>query len=96
MDLETTTVDTAVTSAATKTMSGGIVTTTVGWLSSNEGIAVSGFVLTVFGFVVNLIFQIRRDRREQQLQDAKLAALQNKPIEASVVTATETQDLAGL
>lgn len=78
MSLESTTVDTAVTSAATKTMSGGIVTTTVGWLSSNEGIAISGFFLTIFGFVVNLIFQIRRDRREQQLQEIKIAELQSR------------------
>ena len=78
MDLETTTVDAAVTSAATKTMSGGAATTTIGWLSSNEGIALSGLAMTFVGFIVNLIFQIRRDRREEQLQKAKIADMQNK------------------
>lgn len=63
------------TSVASKGMSGGAATSVWGAMTSNETIALIGVTITILGFVVNLIFQFRRDRREEALQNAKLAAL---------------------
>lgn len=68
--------DTAVTSVATKWgMGGGTVAAAYGWLTSNGGAVVIGILVTVLGFVINYIFQRRRDRREEEQRefDRKLA-----------------------
>jgi len=72
------TVEATVTSVASRGMGGGAATSMVGWLASNEAIALIGVIITVLGFVVNLIFQIRRDRRDQELQRVKLLAILNR------------------
>ena len=73
--------DTVVTSAATKWgMGGGTIAATFGWLTSN-GVAVAiGILVTVLGFVINYIFQRRRDRREveQKAFDRQLALAEEK------------------
>ena len=73
--------DTVVTSVATKWgMGGGTIAATFGWLTSN-GVAVAiGILVTVLGFVVNYIFQRRRDRREveQKAFDRQLALAEEK------------------
>lgn len=45
-------------------MGGGAVTSLIGWLSSSEAVLLIGVLVTIFGFIINLIFQIRRDRRQ--------------------------------
>ena len=70
-------VEATVVSISSKSMGGGATASVLGWLSSNEGIALIGISVTLLGFIVNLIFQIRRDRREQELQRAKLVAIEN-------------------
>lgn len=70
-----TSVEATVASAASKGMGGGTVTSVYGWITSNEMIALVGLTITILGFIVNCIFQYRRDRREQELQRAKLAML---------------------
>lgn len=45
-------------------MGGGVVTSVIGWLSSNEAVVLIGVLVTVLGFLVNLIFQVRRDKRQ--------------------------------
>lgn len=67
-------VETAFTSTATKWgMGGGTVASIFGWLSSNGAAVVIGILVTVLGFVVNYVFQRRRDKRE-----AELAAFQRE------------------
>lgn len=61
-----------VSSIASKSMGGGATASVLGWLSSNEAIAVVGVTITILGFIVNLIFQVRRDRREAELQRVKI------------------------
>jgi hypothetical protein len=68
-------VEATVTSIASKGMSGGAATSMFGWMTSNEAIALIGVTITILGFVINIVFQIRRDRREQELQRAKLKAI---------------------
>jgi mannose/fructose/N-acetylgalactosamine-specific phosphotransferase system component IIC len=67
--------DTAITSVATKAMGGGTATSVIGWMSSSEGVATLGFVLTLVGFIINLVFQLRRDKREQDLQKHQIDRL---------------------
>lgn len=79
MDLDTqvnSAVDTAVTSAASKTMGGGVTTSILGAVTSNEAIAVTGLIITISGFILNLIFQVRRDNRDRALHEARLARVQ--------------------
>lgn len=71
-------VDAVVTSVASKTMGGGATASVMGWLSSNEGIAITGLMLAIAGFIVNLIFQARRDYRERVLHEAELILLVKK------------------
>ncbi len=57
--------DIAIASMTTKYgMGGGVLTSIIGWLSSNEAVVIVGVVVTILGFVINLIFQIRRDKRQ--------------------------------
>ena len=57
--------DLAIASMTTKYgMGGGVITSIVGWLSSNEAVVIIGIVVTLLGFIVNLIFQIKREKRQ--------------------------------
>lgn len=47
-------------------MSGGTVAAALGWLTSNGAAVLIGICVTVLGFVINYIFQRRRDRREAE------------------------------
>lgn len=73
--------DTVVASVATKWgMGGGAIAATFGWLTSN-GVAVAiGILVTIMGFIVNYIFQRRRDHREveQKEFDRQLALAEEK------------------
>lgn len=57
--------DFAVSSMTTKYgMGGGVVTSVIGWLSSNEAVILIGVLVTILGFIINLVFQVRRDKRQ--------------------------------
>ena len=57
--------DLAIASMTTKYgMGGGVITSIVGWLSSNEAVVIIGIVVTLLGFIINLIFQIKREKRQ--------------------------------
>ncbi len=73
----TTSVEATISSVASKGMSGGTVTSVYGWITSNEAMALIGVIVAVLGFIVNCIFQFRRDMREQELHRSKLAALKD-------------------
>lgn len=45
-------------------MGGGTVAAVLGWLSSSAAAVLIGIVVTVLGFIVNYIFQRRREKRE--------------------------------
>ena len=50
-------------------MGGGAVTSFIGWLSSSEAVILIGVIVTILGFLVNLIFQVRRDKRQRDRDD---------------------------
>lgn len=65
-------VDGTVASVATKWgMGGGTLAAAFGWLTSNGAAVLIGIFVTVLGFIINYIFQRRRDRREAE--QAKLS-----------------------
>lgn len=56
----------AISSIATKWgMTGGTITTILGWASSNSFAVFVGILATVLGFIVNYVYQRRRDLREE-------------------------------
>lgn len=71
-------IEATVSSVASKGMGGGSVASIIGWMSSNEGIALMGIIITILGFIINCIFQFRRDLRERELQQAQIAALDER------------------
>lgn len=79
MDSGNSSTEAVVGTVATSTMKGGNVATVIGWMASNEAIALIGILITICGFIVNLYFQWKRDRREQELQRAKLRELAATP-----------------
>lgn len=57
--------DIAIASMTTKYgMGGGVLTSLIGWLSSNEAVVIIGIIVTLLGFIINLIFQIKREKRQ--------------------------------
>lgn len=57
--------DIAIASMTTKYgMGGGVLTSLIGWLSSNEAVVIIGIVVTLLGFIINLIFQLKREKRQ--------------------------------
>jgi len=69
-------IDETIASAASRGSVGGTAASLFGWLTSNDTLAFLGVVVAVLGFIVNVIFQIRRDRREAELHAARMASLQ--------------------
>lgn len=68
-----------VSSVATKGgMGGGALASIYGWLTSSGAAVLIGILVTVAGFVVNLIYQRKRDKREElerQVREAREAEL---------------------
>lgn len=61
---------------ATKAMEvGGVSSGVAGWITGNNVIALLGLTVAIAGFIVNLYFQNRRDKREAEFQTAKLAEM---------------------
>jgi len=68
-------IEATVSSVAVKGMGGGTATSFLGWITSNEAMAVIGLIVTLSGFIINVIFQVRRDRREAELHRSHIATL---------------------
>lgn len=71
-------VEATVASAANKTTVVGGITSALGWVTQVNWVAVTGIVVAVAGLLVNMYFQLRRDRRESAESAARIAALQEK------------------
>lgn len=50
-------------------MIGGTVTSFSGWVISAQGVAAVGLVVTIGGFIVNYAFQVRKEKREKELNE---------------------------
>ncbi len=59
-------------------MGGGSLTSIFGYLSSSDLLMFFGVVTTVMGFIVNLIYQYRRDKRATEEHELKKKILENQ------------------
>lgn len=64
-------------------MGGGAVTSFIGWLSSSEAVILIGVIVTILGFLVNFMFQMRRDKRSKDRDD----------LEKQIMIAKEKRDI---
>jgi heme/copper-type cytochrome/quinol oxidase subunit 2 len=76
-------IDASIASTASKTTYAGATMTLGGWLVTSEAAVLVGIVLGVAGFVVNLIYRHRADRREQTEHDERMRALRNQTPEGA-------------
>lgn len=88
-------VDHALAATASKATYTGSATTMAGWALSNEFIALGGFALAVLGFVINLYFKVKEDRRQQAAHDAHMLEIANRHtvVKDAVSTALSRNDL---
>lgn len=77
-DLQKNAIDQAMAAGASKSTYAGATTSVAGWLLSSEFIAVGGFFLAVVGFLVNLYFKLKDDRRQQAVHDAQMREIENR------------------
>lgn len=66
-------IDTAVTAAASKATYAGAAVTGAGKVLNAETVMLIGLIVTIAGFLVNVFFQWRRDRRERREHEARMA-----------------------
>lgn len=78
MKLDDVAVEAAAISASSKTTLGGAATGIVGWMASVNWIGVFGILIALAGLLINIYFQVRRDRRESALSRARVDALRDK------------------
>ena len=64
--------DSVIASTASKATYTGAGASVMGWLVSSEAAVFFGIVIGVLGLVVNVIFSIRRDRREQREHEQRM------------------------
>lgn len=62
---------------ATKTTYAGSIATVGGWVVSSELIALCGLILAMLGFLVNLVFKVREDRRQAEVHRASMESVKN-------------------
>ncbi|OPA84293.1 holin [Pseudomonas fluorescens] len=65
-------------SVANKGMIVGGAAGMVGWLSQVNWIGIAGVVVAVLGLLINLYFQVRKDRREHAESQARIQALRDQ------------------
>lgn len=69
--------DATVASLSTKIgMGGGTATSIFGCLTHSEALVVIGIITTLGGFILNWIFQRRRDKRSKELYDLRKQVLE--------------------
>lgn len=67
--------DASIAAAASKSTYTGSGLMIGGWLLSSEAAVLVGMVLGVLGFLVNLYFKVKQDKREQALHDETIKKL---------------------
>jgi hypothetical protein len=69
------TIDASIAAAASKSTYTGAGLTVTGWLLSSEAAILVGMILGVAGLVVNIIFKVREDRRQERLHQEQIKKL---------------------
>lgn len=63
----------SIAASASKATYGGATTIGIGWLMSNEFAVLVGMVIGLAGFLVNLYYRWKQDRREEAEHKARMA-----------------------
>lgn len=74
-DTKQSTIEAALAAAGSKATYAGAGASIWGWLTSSEAGVVIGILLGVIGFIVNLYFKWREDRRQQAAHEAQMRAI---------------------
>lgn len=74
-DIHEHTADAVVASVASKATYVGAGTSFIGWLTTSEAGVAVGIILGIVGFIVNLYFKRREDRRQQEQYEAQMRAI---------------------
>jgi hypothetical protein len=64
--------DAAISAAASKVTYMGSASVGFGWLTTNEAAIFFGIILGVLGLIVNVVFKVREDRRQEKLFQEEL------------------------
>jgi len=75
MDNVSDTAEAAIAAVASKATYAGAGTTLIGWLQSSEAGVLIGIALAFLGFIVNLYFKYREDKRQTIESEARLRAI---------------------
>lgn len=67
--------DSAMNSAGSKATYAGAGMTGVGWLFTSEAAIAVGIFVGVIGLIVQIIFGVRKDRRDQEFHRARMRSL---------------------
>lgn len=71
--------DTSIAATGGKTAGiGGALAAAASWISGVNWVTVSGVLVAVGGFIVNLYFNYRRDRREQAESEVRIATMKGQ------------------
>jgi len=69
--------------------SAGAATAGVGWLTTTEMAAVFGAVMAACGFIVTLVYTIRKDKRDREVHKVKVDAFRALCEERSIEDSTD-------
>jgi hypothetical protein len=70
--------DASIAAAASKSTYTGAGLTITGWLVSSEAAIVVGMMVGIVGLIVNFIFRLREDRRQEKLHQEKLKQIRGE------------------
>lgn len=70
--------ETAITATATKTTLAGGGVSVIGLLTSIDWLSFIGVMVAILGLLINIYFQIRKDRREDRESNARIEAITRK------------------
>jgi hypothetical protein len=74
-DAISTSIDATLAAAGSKATVVGSGTTLVSWLLSSQFGVLIGLILSIAGFLINLYFKARRDRRDQREHEARMSRI---------------------
>lgn len=70
--------DASIAAAASKSTYTGAGLTITGWLLSSQAAILVGMVVGILGLVVNFVFKLREDRRQEKLHQEKIKKIRGE------------------
>lgn len=70
--------DASIAATASKSTYTGAGLTITGWLFSSQAAVAVGMAVGILGLIINFIFRLREDRRQQRLHDEQIKKLKDE------------------